>query len=630
MSRLSQEDIFKNQLEKLTDFGSIQIRKDIDEKYLVENKLLTKTELMWRRILLSATSKQTKMIWDFLLNPIKYGLYENELTPSQKKEIRRMLCKIDRVYLAQLLVDTSDPEHMNHPFRKILNHDWVYNRCREVERQSDGYLELWPRSHYKSVIANNLEIIQEHLINPKLTIIIITFEVAFASKSYDYVKSIYETNKKLKELFPEIFYQNAANQSPKGKWNSDHFWLKPACDSNSREPSLTYASIVKLPTGRHFQKRIYDDIVNSESVTSPQMIEKINQKISDSNNIGDPQGRINRFHMSGTRYHKNDSYQFMIDKKAVVARVYKATHNGKLDGKPVLLSMKEWEDKKNTEHSYIVACQMLMEPTMSEDSIFNLRTVKTYSIIRPMDIFILVDPATSKKKYSDYTGICVIGIDSNSKKYLLDGVRDKIDLNETWEIIKRLHKKWTAFLPGYEFSVHVVYEQYAASRDIESYKNLQDRDNYHFEFIKVSFGNDGIRSKKDRAMRLIPDLKSGSIFVPGIVYKNGLCFKWTIKHDDDNDIDTLSYEEVEMPDVNAHKRLYSETLPVIPLRKADYEGNEYDFTLELLDELESFPYGRHDDCVDSFSRLYDIPDLYNYTGGIVSAPKPEFIYGYKG
>ena len=57
-------------------------------------------------------------------------------TPADKKEVMRGLARGDLFYLLVHVLGRDD-----------VDRDWIYDRCREVERSPDGHLDLWAREH---------------------------------------------------------------------------------------------------------------------------------------------------------------------------------------------------------------------------------------------------------------------------------------------------------------------------------------------------------------------------------------------------------------------------------------------------------------------------------------------------
>jgi predicted phage terminase large subunit-like protein len=164
-----------------------------------------------------------------------------------------------------------------------------------------------------------------------------------------------------------------------------------------------------------------------------------------------------------------------------------------------------------------------------------------------MNKYILVDGASSKKRQSDYTAMMVIGLGADENYYLLDAVRDRLNLKERGDALFALHKRWRPRRVGYE--------QYGQMADVEYLQDRMARENYRFEIIQLSSNR---LSKEDRIRRLIPIFEAGRFYLPP------------------------------------------------RLLKRDYEGRLIDLVPAFIEEeYKPFPVALHDDMFDATSRICD-------------------------
>ena len=474
----------------------------------------------------------------------------------------------DRYFLATRVLGRMD-----------LRHDWQYARAREVERNPDGYLDLWAREHGKSSWITFAGIIQEILRDPEITIGIFSFNKPTARKFLRQIKYELESNRKLKAMYPDVLWENPQKESP--RWSEDA-GIVVKRQGNPKEATVEGHGLVDgQPTGAHFLLRVYDDVVTLDSVTSPEMIQKTTDAWSLSDNLGarGGDGLARAWHI-GTRYHFGDTYNTMMEMGAVIPRVYPATHDGTMSGRPVYLPPHVWEDKKKKQTSSTLAAQMLQNPAAGNAVIFDKAWLR-FQDIRPatLNIYILCDPASSKKKGSDKTAIPVIGVDAAGNRWLVDGYHHRMGLSERYQRIKELRKVWLS-MPGVQ-QLRVGYERYGSTSDLEYFEEMMQRDRDEFEIVELAWPREGPGSKTDRVQRLEPYFRNGRFFLPAVVKE-----------------ETKAQRMVR--ESGQGFRIYK------PVQRRDEEGRLYSLNKNLLEEYLTFPFCAHDDLIDAVSRIEDI------------------------
>jgi len=352
--------------------------------------------------------------------------------------------------------------------------------------------------------------------------------------------------------------------------------------SNPKEATVEAHGLVDgQPTGAHFLLRVYDDVVTRESVSTPDQVSKTTSAWELSDNLGargaDDKSRA--WHV-GTRYSFADTYQTIIDRQALQVRVYAATDNGLPGGNPVLLSPEAWAEKKLKQGPATIACQMLQNPAAGNEAMFKKEWL-SFIDIRPatLNVYIMVDPAHSKKKGSDNTAMAVIGIDAGNNKYLLDGYRHKMGLRERWEALRGLRRLWLA-QPGVQM-VRVGYERYGMQADLEYFEEQMQVDKDAFDIQELNWTSDGAQSKDDRVQRLQPDFLMRKFFLSAYT-----------------PLETANQKRIR--EKGQSFRIFK------PVAKRDHEGNVYKLNAGFLEEFLTYPFSAKKDLIDSVSRIYDM------------------------
>ena len=480
----------------------------------------------------------------------------------------RALCLEDRYFLLTVVCGRVDAKH-----------PWLYARCREVEASPDGHIDLWAREHYKSTLITFAGSIQEILRDPNITIGIFSHTAPIAKKFLGQIKEELERNKRLIGLFPDVLWDKPEAQSP--LWSVEK-GLKVKRTSNPKEATVEAWGLVDgQPVSAHFSILIYDDVVTLASVSTPEQVEKTTAAWALSDNLGarDGSGRLRKW-IVGTRYTFGDTYQWMLDRGVANPRLYPATDDGTVKGAPVYLTQEAWDEKIKHQPSAILAAQMLQNPAAGTSAMFQKEWLR-FSDIRPatLNVYILCDPAGSRKKGSDNTAIAVLGLDAGWNKWLLDGFHHKMGLQERWMRIRELRKRWKSE-PGVQH-VFVGYERYGMQSDIEYFTERMEIERDAFEITELAWPLEGSGSKKDRIQRLEPDHRAGKIFLASQEEKE-------------------TSRQAKLRERGEEHRIFR------PPRKVDENGVAYSLNKHYIDVYLRYPFVQHEDLLDAASRIYDM------------------------
>lgn len=405
--------------------------------------------------------------------------------------VMRHLCQTDLFYLLVYVLNRPDTDTW-----------WGFVRCREVQEDPDNRLDLWARFHWKSSIVTFGLSIFDILNNPDVTIGIFSFNRPIAKAFLAQIKRELESNELLKSLFPDILWDKPSTEAP--KW-SENEGLIVKRKSNPKECTVeAYGLTDGQPTSRHYQVRVYDDVVVEDSVRTPEGIAKttkgweLSQALTTMDKEGNDTGRVRYV---GTRYHFEDTYQVLLDRRVATPRIYPAEDK---EG-PVFMSQEGLDNIRRSMGSTTYAAQMLLNPLASDDIHFNKEDIRLWPAkhYKNLNLYLLVDPASSKKKRRDQTSMWVVGYGADGNFYFIDGCLRKLSLTEKYNTM-------CDFVKDYPH-LKVYYEKVGMQSDIEAYREFMDRDNFRFPIIEIIQNK---IPKEERIQNFAAMCEAGRVYFP--------------------------------------------------------------------------------------------------------------------
>lgn len=486
-----------------------------------------------------------------------YRDLERECTDEDVwRRIQRKLAQNDLFYLFVYILG-----------RKDALHPWLFARCREVQAEPNGYLDLWARNHYKSSLLTFAMTIQDILNDPELTIGIFAHTKAIAKDFLRQIKREFELNQTLKNLFPDILYQDPEREAV--KWSED-VGLIVRRKSNPKESTVEGHGLVDgMPTGKHFKLRVYDDIVTPASVSTAEQMRKTIDALDLSDNLGMQGGKLR---MIGTRYKLGDAYEEYAKRGVVKVRLYPATDTGRVDGEPVFLTQEEWDDKISNQSPAILAAQMLQNPLAEDSVIFQPDWFQLWPAEKELPafdaVFLTLDGAVSEKNSADYSCLLALGL-----------------------------FKATEGSPKYSVMVLDCFMErvaYPALRD-ECLKQYQNK------YGKKDKNVDGI---------IIEDKSSGSALIPDL-RKAGI----TVYPYQPGGLDKVARANLVSPLVRDGYFFIPES------RNPKRKGHPMNWLSEWWEQMQYFPNVKHDDGVDATVQALATLDRIGYLRGRVIPPQ---------
>lgn len=453
--------------------------------------------------------------------------------------------------------------------------------CKEVEALSQirvldevtpiRNLWIWSRGFFKTTLITECHSVYLIINNPNIRMLLCSNTIGISTDMLRNIKGHFMANVAFRHFFPEFCPK--PNSVGKVEFGTSQDFTVPCRVLARKEPTIMVAGVGTNLTGLHFDYMKLDDLVTKDSVTNDTQIQASKDYYSSLRPLFD-KAAVPREDVVGTIYHFNDLYTSVLRKSGLFKESFIPARINGVATFPERLPDDELE-KLILDPSvgpWQFATQYMLNPINPADAKFRESWIKTYvvgdvggsdykKLPEGLAEYVLVDPASTTKKKSDYTVIERWGIDSEGNQYLLEGIRDKLTafqrIDKLFEIVDKCKNlKWVKYevIGGRHGDLEEI-----ERRQVEAFRKktpVLGRRRFTVKETKST-----VASKVDRIeQRLVGQYHAGKVFWPEHLYF-----------------------------------------------VSKYSGKVEDFVQLLKLEFLQFPFCEHDDALDCQAQMFDEP-----------------------
>ncbi len=383
-----------------------------------------------------------------LANQAKNDLYflDNEILGYKimEKHVHGGLCKI----VESLVTPDGKTEYLNSEQKDFFQTEGgrdvqIFNRNYDInDMQKKFRLILMPRGSFKTSCVTIGFTLQLMLQNPDLRVMIDS-EVFDKSRAFiNEIKGHLEDNEAYRNIFKTLHGMYPDSRKSSDKWTDSELNVS-ARKRKAKEPNITAAGIGTTKVGMHYDVIIADDLHSEKNITTKESIDAVIDHYRFLLSLLEPDGIMI---IIGTRWDYNDLYQHIIDNESHRFTIY-ARQAIRPDGSlffPERLTKEFLDNTRTSQNAYIFSCQYQNLPVDDKSATFKNSQIRRidgdFIDGKPINWFLMVDPAISQEKTADYTAMVVAGMDGERNIYIKDIVRARMMPSEIIDNIFRLYE----------------------------------------------------------------------------------------------------------------------------------------------------------------------------------------------